>query len=99
MTVLLPATRQRRGGPLLTERSMFFTKKDSATAYAAACRKWYGARAETFVRSQIKRLEAKGDLYGAETWRLVAGLCPQRHTRLVAGDAIRLQTGGLQQLG
>jgi len=51
---------------------MFFTKKDSATVYAAACRKWYGARAESVVRSQIKRLEAKGDLKGIEMWRLVA---------------------------
>ena len=50
----------------------WFTKKDSATVYATACRKWYGARAKSVVNSQIERLEAKGDLKGVEIWRLVA---------------------------
>ena len=49
---------------------MLFTKKDSAAAYARACRKWYGPRAEFVVKSQIKRLELKGDL--AWRWQLVA---------------------------
>jgi hypothetical protein len=51
---------------------MLFTKKDSATVYARACRKWYGPRAESVVKSQIKRLELKGDLKGVEMWQLVA---------------------------
>jgi hypothetical protein len=51
---------------------MFITKKDAATIYAAACRKWYGARAKSVVQSKIRLLKAKGDLKGVEAWQLVA---------------------------
>jgi len=57
---------------------MFFAKKDSAIVYAAACRKWYGPRAESVVNSQITRLEAKGDSKGVEMWRLVAEALAER---------------------
>ena len=52
--------------------SMFITKKDAATVYAAACRKWYGTRAKSVTKSKIRQLKAKGDLKGVAAWQLVA---------------------------
>jgi hypothetical protein len=60
---------------------MFFTKKDSATVYAAWCRKRYRAKAEAVVQSQIEQLEAKGDLKGVEIWRLVAEALSELESR------------------
>jgi hypothetical protein len=51
---------------------MFITKKDAATVYAAACRKWYGTRAKSVIKSKIRRLKAKGNLKGVAAWQLVA---------------------------
>jgi len=51
---------------------MFITKKDAATVYAAACRKWYGTRAKSVIKSKIQRLKAKGDFKSAAAWQLVA---------------------------
>ena len=51
---------------------MFITKKDAATVYAAACRKWYGTRAKSVTKSKIRQLKAKGDLKGVAAWQLVA---------------------------
>ena len=53
-------------------RAMFITKKDAATVYAAACRKWYGTRAKSVIKFKIQRLKAKGDLKSAAAWQLVA---------------------------
>ena len=51
---------------------MFITKKDAATVYAAACRKWYGTRAKSVIKSKIRQLKGKGDLNGVAAWQLVA---------------------------
>ena len=50
---------------------MFITRKDAATVYAATCRKWYGTRAKSVIKSKIRRLKAKVDLMGLAAWQLV----------------------------
>jgi hypothetical protein len=52
--------------------SMFVTEEEAAAIYAKACRSWYGARANSVVHSQIKRLMAKGDCKGVKAWQQVA---------------------------
>jgi hypothetical protein len=61
------------GAPLLAWiGSMVITKQEAAIIYAAACCKWYGARAKSVVQSKIRLLKEKGDLKGVEAWQLVA---------------------------
>ena len=51
---------------------MFVTEEQAAEIYAKACRCWYGAKATSVVRSNIKKLMARGDRKGVKAWQQVA---------------------------
>lgn len=51
---------------------MELNEEDAAAMYARACRSWYGQRALTVVKQQIKHLKHNGDPRGVEAWSRVA---------------------------